>query len=81
VLRLNDEKGNIRAALYVHEKAGLSLYDENGKMRLAIGVVQKMPVLFFYDEADNARVKLYYSEKTGPGVSLEDDKGNRLPLK
>jgi hypothetical protein len=81
VLRLNDEKGNIRAALYVHEKAGLSLYDENGKMRVAIGVVQKMPVLFFYDEADNARVKLYYSEKTGPGVSLEDDKGNRLPLK
>jgi hypothetical protein len=82
VLRLNDEKGIGRAILFVHDDGeGLSLFDENNRVRASLSLIQKVPVVFLYDESDNARVKLYYSEKTGPGVSLEDDKGNRLPIK
>jgi hypothetical protein len=81
VLRLNDEKGNMRAALYVHDKAGLSLFDENGKTRAFLGVVQNVPIMFLYDETGNARAQLFFSDKTGPGLFLFDEKHNRLPIK
>jgi len=81
VLRLNDEKGNMRAALYVHDKAGLNLFDEKNKTRAFLGVVQNVPILFLYDETGNARTQLFFSDKTGPGLFLFDEKHNRLPIK
>ena len=71
----------MRAALYLHDKAGLSLFDENGKTRAFLGVVQNVPIMFLYDETGNARAQLFFSDKTGPGLFLFDEKHNRLPIK
>jgi hypothetical protein len=81
VLRLNNENGDMGAALYLHDKSGLSLFDKSGNTRAFLGVVKNAPVLFLFDENGKARARLFFTKETGPGLSLYDAKGQLVPIR
>jgi len=75
-LVVEDNKGNIRAALVPTEDAmGLCLYDKKGQRSAWLGVTNAGPKLQLADENDNVRAQLGVNE-AGPVLMLADESDN-----
>jgi len=76
---LEDDNGKTRAELYTAKDkgGGLSLYDESGKLRYALGVAKQGTALMLLDENKTARIILSANQE-GQRLNLFDENGQKI---